>query len=105
MNWEARARELQRQVDDLEFRVENLEAALNAVGAPYFAGLTATEEKVAQLLRARSPNVVTKQAVLDLLYAFRSDGEQPEIKIVDVFVCKLRRKLAECGAAEMIRTV
>jgi len=94
MNWEARARELQKQVDDLEFRVESLEAAINDQGSVYFASLTSTEEKVAQLLRMRSPNVVSKQAVLDLLYAFRSDGEQPEIKIVDVFVCKIRPKLA-----------
>jgi DNA-binding response OmpR family regulator len=97
MNWEARAKELQKQVDELEFRVENLESALNDQGGIYFAGLTATEEKVAQLLRKRSPAVVTKQQVMDLLYAFRSDGEQPEIKIVDVYICKIRPKLTAVG--------
>lgn len=93
MNWEARASALQKQVDDLEFRVENLVSALEAHGSPYFASLTATEEKVAQLLRLRSPNVVSKQQVFDLLYAFRSEGETPEIKIVDVYICKIRPKL------------
>ena len=34
-----------------------------------------------------------------------SDTEAPDSKIVDVFVCKLRRKLAAAGAAEIIRTV
>src|SRR3712207_9577341 len=47
--------------------------------------------------------LLTKERFLNGLYA---DAEEaPDLKIVDVFVCKLRRKLAACGAAEMIRTV
>ena len=47
--------------------------------------------------------LLTRERFLSGLYA---DAEEtPDLKIVDVFVCKLRRKLAACGAAEMIRTV
>jgi hypothetical protein len=55
-------------------------------------GLTRTEAELLALLadgRAHS-----KQGILDMLYAARPD-DMPELKIVDVFVCKLRRKLAE----------
>lgn len=99
MNWEARAKELQKQVDDLEFKNENLRAALSKHGFPYFAGLTATEQKVAQLLRERSPNVVSKPAIFDLLYSFRTEGETPDFKIVDVYICKVRPKLELHGIA------
>lgn len=97
MNWEARARELQKQVDDLEFQVDNLTSALEKHGKPYLAGLTSTEEKVAQLLRERAPNIVAKTAIFDLLYAFRHDDETPKITIVDVFICKIRAKLDAFG--------
>lgn len=97
MNWEARARALQKQVDDLEFQVENLTSALEKHGKPYLAGLTATEEKIAQLLRERAPSPVAKAAIFDLLYAFRHDDEVPKIKIVDVLVCKIRPKLEAFG--------
>lgn len=97
MNWEARAKELQKQVDELELRLEDLESALTRHGCPFIAGLTATEERFAQLIREKSPGVVSKQSALDLMYAFRADGEQPEIKIIDVFVCKIRPKLEPLG--------
>lgn len=93
MNWEARAKELQKQVDDLEFLVENLTAALEQHGEPYLAGLTSTEGKIAQLLRERAPNVVAKTAIFDLLYSFRHNDETPDQKIVDVLICKCRAKL------------
>ena len=31
--------------------------------------------------------------------------DEPEVKIIDVFICKLRKKLANAGAAELIGTV
>ncbi|PSM18237.1 helix-turn-helix domain-containing protein [Nitratireductor sp. StC3] len=97
MNWEARARELQKQVDDLEFMVDNLQSALTKHASPYIANLTGNEAKIAQLLRERSPNAVDKSAIFDLLYAFRHDDETPESKIVDVYICKARRKLSPLG--------
>jgi two-component system cell cycle response regulator CtrA len=31
--------------------------------------------------------------------------DEPEVKIIDVFICKLRKKLAHAGAADLIGTV
>jgi DNA-binding winged helix-turn-helix (wHTH) protein len=31
--------------------------------------------------------------------------DEPEMKIIDVFVCKLRKKLAQAGADNMIGTI
>lgn len=97
MNWEARARELQRQLDDAEFRLEQMSSALDQHGEPVFAGLTVNEATIAQLLRERSPNVVRKSAIYDLLYSMRHDDEMPEPKIVDVWVYKARKKLDQFG--------
>ena len=31
--------------------------------------------------------------------------DEPEVKIIDVFICKLRKKLAQAGAGDLIGTV
>ena len=31
--------------------------------------------------------------------------DEPELKIIDVFICKLRKKLAQAGADNLIATV
>lgn len=64
--------------------------------------LTAREFDFLETLMLHKGVLLTKERFMTNLYA---DGAAPDSKIVDVFVCKLRRKLAECGAAEMIRTV
>jgi two-component system, cell cycle response regulator CtrA len=65
--------------------------------------LTGREYDFLQVLMLHKGVLLTKERFLSGLYA---DAEEaPDLKIVDVFVCKLRRKLAACGAAEMIRTV
>ncbi|MBV1798394.1 response regulator transcription factor [Siccirubricoccus sp. G192] len=64
--------------------------------------LTAREFDFLQTLMLHKGVLLTKERFMSSLYA---DSEAPDLKIVDVFVCKLRRKLAACGAAEMIRTV
>ena len=65
--------------------------------------LTAREFAVLRLLVLRRGAVVRKQAMLSHLYA--QDSEEPDGKIIDVFVCKLRRKLAEAGGRDVIATV
>jgi len=64
--------------------------------------LTAREFDFLQAMMLHKGVLMTKERFLASLYA---DEEAPDAKIVDVFVCKLRRKLSACGAAEMIRTV
>ncbi len=65
--------------------------------------LTAREFAVLRLLVLRRGGVVRKQTMLNHLYA--EDADEPDAKIIDVFVCKLRRKLAEAGGPNVIDTV
>ncbi len=87
-----RIRALEIELDEARETIRQLMAG-EAVEwrAPIEFALTSSE---ASLLRALigHDGVMTKQRIMDLIYANRID-EQPEIKIVDVFVCKLRRKL------------
>jgi two-component system cell cycle response regulator CtrA len=64
--------------------------------------LTRREYDVLEMLLLRRGMVLGKEACMARLYG-GEDG--PEARIVDVFVCKLRRKLAAAGAAEILRTV
>ncbi len=62
--------------------------------APIEWQLTMSEARVISLLLTR--DVATKEAILHALYSDRPE-EPPEIKIVDVFICKARKKLAPFG--------
>jgi two-component system cell cycle response regulator CtrA len=64
--------------------------------------LTAREFDFLETLMLHKGVLLTKERFMSRLYA---DAEAPDSKIVDVFVCKLRRKLTASGAAEIIRTV
>jgi len=66
------------------------------------ARLTRREYEVLEMLMLRRGTVIHKEACMARLYGAE---EGPEARIVDVFVCKLRRKLAAAGAAEILRTV
>lgn len=63
---------------------------------------TGKEFALFELLVTRKGMTLTKDAILNHLY----DGmDEPEQKIVDVFVCKMRKKLADAGAPGVIATV
>lgn len=65
--------------------------------------LTNKEYAILELLAMRKGSVLTKEMFLNHLY---SSMDQPEIKIIDVFVCKLRKKLADAfGGVNYIETV
>jgi two-component system cell cycle response regulator CtrA len=64
--------------------------------------LTAMEFSVLELLLLRRGIVLTKEVFLNHLYG---GMDEPEAKIIDVFVCKLRRKLADAGGPPVIETV
>jgi two-component system cell cycle response regulator CtrA len=53
--------------------------------------LTGKEYQMLELLSLRKGTSVTKEMFLNNLYGGR---DEPEIKIIDVFICKLRKKLA-----------
>lgn len=64
--------------------------------------LTGKEYAILELLVLRKGMVLTKEAFLNHLYG---GMDEPEMKIIDVFVCKLRKKLAQAGADNMIGTI
>jgi two-component system, cell cycle response regulator CtrA len=64
--------------------------------------LTAKEYACLEFLAMRRGMTVTKEMFLAHLYGGR---DEPEMKIIDVFICKLRRKLAEAGSPPLIETV
>lgn len=64
--------------------------------------LTGKEYAILELLVLRKGMVLTKEAFLNHLYG---GIDEPEVKIIDVFVCKLRKKLQHAGADNMIGTV
>ena len=51
------------------------------------------------LLLERAGRVVTKEVLMDQLYQLIDT--EPEIKIVDVFVCKMRKRLRFMGGFEL----
>lgn len=64
--------------------------------------LTDKEYSILQLLVLRKGMILTKDALLNHLYG---GMDEPDVKIIDVFVCKVRKKLASAGADGIIGTV
>jgi two-component system, cell cycle response regulator CtrA len=65
--------------------------------------LTGKEYDVLELLNLHKGTVVTKEMFLKHLYG---GIQEPELKIIDVFVCKLRKNLAQAaGGSHYIGTV
>ncbi len=64
--------------------------------------LTGKEYAILELLVLRKGMVLTKDAFLNHLYG---GMDEPEMKIIDVFVCKVRKKLQAAGAGSLLGTV
>ncbi len=59
--------------------------------------LTSKEYAILELLSLRKGSTLTKEMFLNHLYG---GIDEPELKIIDVFVCKLRKKLTEASGGE-----
>ncbi|MGR3497244.1 response regulator transcription factor CtrA [Citreimonas sp.] len=65
--------------------------------------LTGKEYQMLELLSLRKGTTLTKEMFLNHLYG---GMDEPELKIIDVFICKLRKKLSEAtGDSNYIETV
>ena len=65
--------------------------------------LTGKEYAMLELLALRKDTTITKDMFLSHLYG---GMDEPELKIIDVFICKLRKKLAlACNGTNYIETV
>ena len=76
--------------------VVNLDArSVEVSGRP--VNLTGKEYQILELLSLRKGTTLTKEMFLNHLYG---GMDEPELKIIDVFVCKLRKKLAAAMSGE-----
>jgi len=82
--------------------VVNLDTKMTEVnGARVY--LTGKEYQVLELLSLRKGMTISKEMFLNHLYG---GMDEPELKIIDVFMCKLRKKLANAsGGKNYIETV
>ncbi|OYW15969.1 MAG: DNA-binding response regulator, partial [Novosphingobium sp. 12-64-8] len=65
--------------------------------------LTGKEYAMLELLSLRKGTTLTKEMFLNHLYG---GMDEPELKIIDVFICKLRKKLSHaCSGENYIETV
>lgn len=59
--------------------------------------VTGKEYSILELLSLRKGTTLTKEMFLDHLYG---GIDEPELKIIDVFICKLRKKIAALSGGE-----
>jgi two-component system cell cycle response regulator CtrA len=87
------------RIGKLVIDLDNRSAAID--GQPVH--LTVKEYDIIELLSLRKGVVVSKEAFLNHLY---NGGDEPELKIIDVYICKLRKKLRDAtGGDHYIETV
>lgn len=73
----------------------------NAQGVPL--SLTTKEYQLLEILSLRKGFTLSKEVLLNHLYG---GMDEPEMKIIDVFICKLRKKITSVTGAETdIRTI
>ncbi len=73
---------------------------VEAAGKPVH--LTGKEYGILELLALRKGTTLTKEAFLNHLYG---GMDEPEVKIIDVFICKLRKKIEQVTGENYIETV
>jgi two-component system cell cycle response regulator CtrA len=87
------------QIGDLTVNVDAKTVHIKQVRV----NLTGKEYQMLELLSLRRGTTITKEMFLNQLY---SGMDEPEIKIIDVFMCKIRKKLAiASGGNDYIETV
>jgi two-component system cell cycle response regulator CtrA len=95
----ARIYAIVRETGDLVVNLDNKKAEIN--GQPVY--LTSKEYQILELLALRKGTTVSKDMYLNHLYGGR---DEPELKIIDVSIYKLRKKLVNAsGGKDYIETV
>jgi two-component system cell cycle response regulator CtrA len=81
------------KVGDIEINLQTKIASINGK----ILNLTNKEYGVLELMALRTGTALNKEVFLNHLYG---GMDEPELKIVDVFVCKLRKKINELTNGE-----
>lgn len=80
----------------LRARVSDLETKYGFYNkVPLLFGLTASEAKVFSMLTER--DMANRSQLMNAIMVGRGADEEPEPKIVDVYICKIRKKLKPFG--------
>ena len=93
-----------RGFHDNRLRIGSVEVDMNAkkiLANGKAVTLTKKEYQIAEILALRKGNVLSKEAILDHLYG---GLDEPNPKIIDVFICKIRKKLQSMGVDDFIET-
>ncbi|MYM40547.1 response regulator transcription factor [Duganella qianjiadongensis] len=90
--------EARLQFSDLVFEPATLQASVGGRDL----GLTAAEATVLELLLRRPGRVVSKTQFLDAIY---DHAEEKNPTMIEVFVSRLRRKLADAGSQTQVRAL
>ena len=86
-------------IGPLEIDIKQRHAQIYGLDLP----LTNKEYSILELLALKKGSVLPKEAFLNHIYG---EMDEPGIKIVDVFICKLRKKIADLtGGLNLIETV
>lgn len=85
-------------IDNLTLNLETHEVFVNHKPVH----LTGKEYLILELLILQRGTLISKMALLNHLY---NCSIEPDIKIIDVFVCKLRKKLQDAGVEDLISTI
>lgn len=96
-NFEERCRIQENEIGVLRERVATLEAAQGiGVDVPIQFCLTVKETTILGILMKR--DIATKPGICSAMYSLINTGEKDiDPKIIDVFVCKMRKKLKPYG--------
>ena len=82
------------EIDDLVIDLDTMTTAVNGTPVP----LTLKEYQMLELLSLRKGLTISKEMFLNHLYG---GMDEPAQKIIDVFMCKLRKKLADASGARI----
>jgi two-component system cell cycle response regulator CtrA len=87
------------EIDDLVINLDSKSVEVNGTRVH----LTGKEYQMLELLALRKGTTLSKEMFLNNLYG---GIDEPELKIIDVFMCKLRKKLANAsGGKNYVETV
>ena len=87
---------LEAEIDELRAKMQDMERAFGFHNeVPLMFGLTGAETKVFSLLIER--DMANRDQLLSALMHGRGADAEPEKKIVDVYLCKIRVKLKPFG--------
>jgi len=92
MSEQDRIAALEARVEELEFYISEIQG--ETIRPPWGLHLTKMEMALANALAVASPRIMSKGGLLTVLYP---TSEQPAEKIIDVWVCRVRKVIGAVG--------